>query len=517
MPAGDGAVGAAQLIAPPNTGLLKFALVLATLIQVLDMTIANVALPHIQASLGANQDTISWVLTSYIIASAIAMPVTGWLSDNIGRRRLYLASVFCFVVASVLCGIASNISEIVLFRVLQGVSGAFLTPLSQTVLLDITPAEKRGQAMSMFGMGIVIGPILGPVIGGWLTENLNWRWVFFVNVPLGIVAFAGLWLFLPDGDRRPRSFDITGFILLSVGLAAFQLMLDRGQHVDWFGSLEIWLEAFIAISALWMFAVHLATARHPLFPRAVIGDRNLLLGMAMMTVVGLVIVAAMALLPIMLESLFGYPVVDAGFLLSSRGLGVMAAMAASGYLAHRLDARLMIAAGFALVTYSFWMMSSWSFDVDARTIAINGFLQGIGIGMAWVPITTVAFATLNPKYRTDGSGVINLARSIGSSVGISLVVTLLARNSVTAHVDLGASLTPYKFWFDMTQIEAAGGLGSAALGLLNGEVNRQATMIAFIDDFYLMAILTLLMLPLAILVKKGKGSAPKASAADLGH
>lgn len=502
---------------PPNAGLLKVALVFATLMQVLDMTIANVALPHMQASLGANQDTISWVLTSYIIASAIAMPVTGWLSDRLGQRRLYLLSVGCFVVASVLCGMATTISEIVVFRLMQGVAGAFLAPLGQTILLNITPLEKRGQAMSIFGMGIMVGPILGPVIGGWLTESMNWRWVFFVNLPFGILAFVCLWFLLPDSQRRERPFDVFGFALLSVGLAALQLVLDRGQQQDWFASLEIWLEAFVAFSAFWVFFIHLATARHPIFPREMLKDRNLLVGMAMMLIVGLVMVAAMALLPIMLENLFGYPVLNAGLLLATRGLGVMLAMAVVGQVANRIDTRLLIIIGFLIVSYTFWSMAHWSLDIDGRAVSLNGFLQGIGMGICWVPIMVMTFSTLDQKWRTDGSGLINLVRSIGSSVGISLVVTLLSRSTSISHAYLADNLTPYKFGFDTNQIGAAGGGGDAAFSLANAEVMRQAMMVAFLNDFYMMTFLTLLMLPLAMLVKKGKAPAQKVSAADLGH
>ncbi len=485
--------------------MLKAVAMLATLMQVLDMTIANVALPHMQASLGANQDSISWVLTSYIVASAIAMPITGWLSDRIGRRRLYLWSVGGFVLASVLCGVAGNMEEMVLFRVLQGVSGAFLTPLAQTVLLDITPPEKRGQAMALFGMGVVIGPVLGPILGGWLTESMNWRWVFFVNVPIGIIAFVGLWVFLPDVRKPMRSLDRMGLFLLATGLAAFQLMLDRGQHEDWFNSAEIWIETLVAISALWMFGVHVLTTGNPLYSRELLGNRNLVIGSVLMGVLGMILTASMALMPLMLEDLFDYPVLDAGFLLSTRGVGVMLMMGVAGRLVTKVDARTLIAAGFVIVAGAFWGMTFWTMEVSWGEMALNGFVQGMGMGLLFVPITTMAFATLPEHVRTDGSGILNLARSLGASASISIVVALLARNSATSHADLAGYLTPAKLGFDPHNFAYATTIVETGLSLLNAEVTRQAMMIAFLDDFHFMMIVTICALPLSLLVERSSG------------
>ncbi len=485
--------------------MLKAVAMLATLMQVLDMTIANVALPHMQASLGANQDSISWVLTSYIVASAIAMPITGWLSDRIGRRRLYLWSVGGFVLASVLCGVAGNMEEMVLFRVLQGVSGAFLTPLAQTVLLDITPPEKRGQAMALFGMGVVIGPVLGPILGGWLTESMNWRWVFFVNVPIGIIAFVGLWVFLPDVRKPMRSLDRMGLFLLATGLAAFQLMLDRGQHEDWFNSAEIWIETLVAISALWMFGVHVLTTGNPLYSRELLGNRNLVIGSVLMGVLGMILTASMALMPLMLEDLFDYPVLDAGFLLSTRGVGVMLMMGVAGRLVTKVDARTLIAVGFVIVAGAFWDMTFWTMEVSWGEMALNGFVQGMGMGLLFVPITTMAFATLPEHVRTDGSGILNLARSLGASASISIVVALLARNSATSHADLAGYLTPAKLGFDPHNFAYATTIVETGLSLLNAEVTRQAMMIAFLDDFHFMMIVTICALPLSLLVERSSG------------
>tara|TARA_R110000782_G_scaffold49622_2_gene107907 strand:+ start:40731 stop:42284 length:1554 start_codon:yes stop_codon:yes gene_type:complete len=487
---------------PRHAGLLKAATVLATLMQVLDMTITNVALPHMQAALGASQDSISWVLTSYIIASAIAIPITGWLSNRIGRRRLYLWSVGGFIITSVLCGLAANIEQMVLFRLLQGITGAFLTPLAQTVLLDSTPPEKRGQAMAMFGMGVVLGPVMGPILGGVLTESMNWRWVFFVNIPIGALAFAGLWFLLPDVKRPARSLDLTGFALLAISLASFQLMLDRGEHADWFNSAEIWLEFLVSASSFWMFCVHIITTKNPLYSRTMLGNRNLLVGTVLMAALGMIMTAAMALLPIMLQGLFGYSVLDAGLLLATRGVGVLVMMGLTGRLAAKIDPRFLIFFGFAIVSFSFYEMTQWNLDVDWTTMSINGFIQGLGLGMLFVPITTMAFSTLSAHDRTDASGLLNLSRSIGASVGISLVVTMLARNTATSHADLITHLTPYRLWLDPYMLALSGDGVKTGLAMLNAEVMRQASMIGFLDDFYFMMWLALCAIPLALLVKR---------------
>lgn len=501
MSTADLRLEAADFSVPKNAGLLKLVIVLATMMQVLDMTIANVALPHMQAALGANQDSVTWVLTSYIVAAAITIPITGWLSDRLGRRTLYLWSVSLFVGSSVLCGIAANIEEMVAFRILQGVSGAFLSPLAQAVLLDTTPPEKRGQAMALFGMGVVLGPILGPILGAWLTDNFNWRWVFFVNVPLGALAFAGLWLFLPRTERLRRPLDLTGFALLAIALASLQIMLDRGEHQDWFYSVEIWVELMISLSAFWMFAVHVMTASNPLYGKGLLGNRNLAIGAILMSVLGFIMTTAMVLLPLMLEGLFGYPIMATGELLASRGAGVILMMGITGYLLPKVDPRLVIASGIIIVALTFWDMSGWSLQVSWSRMAMNGFFQGLGLGMLFVPITTLAFATLPLRYRTDGSAIINLSRSVGSSVGISVVIALLSRQSATSHSDLAAHLTPYRLWIDPQVMAMPGDALDVGLSLLNAEVTRQASMIAFLDDFRFMMIVAILAIPLSLLVK----------------
>src|SRR4051812_35688946 len=307
-------------------GVLTVAIMMAVLLQALDTTIANVALPHMMASMSATRETINWVLTSYIVASAIAIPITGWLADRVGRRRLFIWSVIAFTIASVMCAMAQNLPQMVVFRAFQGVSGAFLVPIAQAVMFDINPQSKHARAMAMFGMGVMIGPILGPVLGGWLTDNFNWRWVFLVNLPVGVVCTFMLLRFMPATERTKRRFDLFGFALLALALGSLQLMLDRGEHLDWFDSWEIWIEAGLAASCGWMFVVHLATAREPLFDMRMFADRNFAFALLFMAVTGLLMLAGLALLPPLLQQLFGYSVLQSGILTSPRGIGTLISM-----------------------------------------------------------------------------------------------------------------------------------------------------------------------------------------------
>jgi DHA2 family multidrug resistance protein len=490
-----------------NKGLLTFGVMLATIIQILDTTIANVALPHMQTSLGATADTITWVLTSYIVASAIAIPITGWVSDRIGSRNLFLISIVGFVVSSALCGMAQNLEEMVAFRVLQGISAAFMNPLSQTVMLDINEPKDQQRAMAVWGMGIMIGPILGPVLGGYLTENFNWRWVFYVNLPLGAICLAILWWLLPSRPIRKRGFDLFGFSLLAIGIGALQLMLDRGQGEDWFGSLEIWIETLVAVTALWMFAVHMATGKNPMFERNLWKNGNLVTALAFMQVVGVVMMATMALLPPMLQNLFGYPVIDTGLLLMPRGIGVLITMALSARLIQRgLDPRIAVATGFILAAWSLYDMTQWTLEMDSWPFIISGFIQGLGMGLIFMPLNGMAFATLAPHQRTEGASLLNLSRNIGASIGISLVTTVLARSTQTSHADLAQHITPENLnTIDPGLLQALGGSGDVLMAMANAEVTRQAAMIAYLNDFKAMMIVTALSIPLVLFLRKPKG------------
>ena len=492
-----------------NYPLMIVGVMAASLLQILDTTIANVALPHMQSSLGATVDTVTWVLTSYIIASAVALPITGWLADRIGARRLFIGSVTGFILASMLCGLAQNLEEMVAFRALQGVAGAFIAPLSQAFMLDATRPSRHPQIMAIWGMGIMIGPILGPILGGWLTDTANWRWVFFANLPVGLASLALLIAFLPARPRRERRFDITGFLLLAVALAAFQLLLDRGAQADWLASAEIWVYLLLTLSATWMVVVHFITAKAPMFERALFADRNFAIALGFMVVIGTVMFAVMALLPPMLQTLFGYGVIDTGIVLMPRGVGILISMQLSGLMMRRgIDARPVVASGFVICAFSLWQMAHWSLSVDEAHVIISGLLQGLGMGLVFIPLQVSAFATLSPALRTDGSSLLNLFRSLGASAGISWMTVLLARNIQTAHADLASHVTAATgSLVDVSAADRFQALGDVALSLVDAEVNRQAAMIAYVDDFWLMMWITLAAAPLAFLMRGNKGNA----------
>ncbi len=499
--------------APASPILITMVVMLGTFMTILDSTIANVALPHMQPSLGAASDTISWVLTSYIVATAIATPLTGWLAEKIGRRQLFLVSVTGFVVASMACGLAQSLEQMVFFRMLQGAAGAFLAPLGQAYVLDAWPREKHGKAMGYWGVGIMVGPILGPVIGGYLTESFDWRWVFFINLPFGILALFSAAFVLPKVESAVRRFDLTGFLLLGLGVAALQLCLDRGQQLDWFASWEVRIEAGLAVAALWAFGVHVATTRGALLDKRMIADRNVMTGFMFIALIGLLMVGTTALVPTMMQTLYGYPVIETGMLQMPRGLGMMIAMMTAGQLIGKVDARAIITIGMTLAATSLWLMSGFSPEMDSTPFIISGFIQGMGLGLVFVPLNTLAFATLPVDLRTDAAGFYMLLRNLGGSVGISLGVGVLAQQSQIAHADIGAALTPFSLpWADSSIAQTLG--LDAVTQLLNATVNKQAVMIAYIDVFRLMFWVTVAMIPLVVLLRRPKQAAPTMHLAD---
>jgi DHA2 family multidrug resistance protein len=490
---------------PTQKLLVTVGVIAGMLMQVLDTTIANVALPHMQASLGATRDTISWVLTSYIVASAIAIPITGWLSDRIGRKPLFIWSVLAFTLASLLCAIATSLTEIVIFRAFQGVAGAFLVPLAQSTMFDINPPEKHGRAMALFGMGVMIGPILGPVIGGWLTDSYNWRWVFLINLPVGIVAALLMFRGLPDTQRVRRPFDLFGFFMIAFALAGLQLMLDRGEQNDWFSSWETRIELGVAIGCTWMFLVHMVTGRRPIFDPAMFKDRNFVAGLVFMAVTGIMLLAGLALLPPLLQSLFGYSVLQSGFLTAPRGIGTLVSMMIVGRLIGKVDARIIIFFGVCLMALSLYQMSGFSLEMDSRPIIVSGVIQGFALGFIFVPLNTIAFGTLDPRYRTTGAALFNLSRNVGGSIGISVVTVLLAQNLQISHSDLAQHITAYSIpQYLQNVVNAAPNITDTAVAMVDAEVNRQALMIAYIDDFKLMMIITFFAMPLLLLLRKGR-------------
>lgn len=486
--------------AVPHKGMITVSIMLATIMQALDTTIANVALPHMQGSLQSSQDQISWVLTSYIVAAAIATPLTGWLCGQWGRRQVFLAAVVGFTIASALCGMAQNLAEIVLARLLQGVFGAALVPLSQAVLLDINPKEKVGQAMAIWGAGIMVGPILGPVLGGWLTENANWRWVFFINLPVGVFAFYGIARFLPESKPAGERLDLFGLTMLSLAIGLLQLFLDRGEQLDWFNSAEICAEAIGCLIAAAFFVAHTLTTNQISFlNRALLRDRNFVTGTAFAFVVGMILYATMALLPAFLQGLLGYPVIFTGEIMAPRGLGTMLAMVVVGRLVHRIDLRAIMAFGFSLTAYSLYQMTRITLEMDSTLVTVSGFIQGMGIGFTFVPLSAVTFATLAPGLRNEGTPVYSLMRNIGSSVGISIVQAMLTESTARAHAELAVDIS-YANPLLQTLPPVLSPQTAAGLTALNMEVTRQATMIAYVSDFRIMMWVTLLTMPLLLLI-----------------
>lgn len=493
----------------PHKGMITLSIMLATIMQALDTTIANVALPHMQGALQSSQDQISWVLTSYIVAAAIATPLTGWLCGQWGRRQVFLIAVVGFTVASALCGMAQNLSEIVLARLLQGVFGAALVPLSQAVLLDINPKEKVGQAMAIWGAGIMVGPILGPVMGGWLTENVNWRWVFYINLPVGVFAFYGIARYLPESKPEGEQLDLFGLTSLSLAVGLLQMFLDRGEQLDWFNSTEICFEAIGCAIALAYFIAHTWTTEKVSFlNRALLSDRNFITGIAFAFVVGMILYATMALLPAFLQGLLGYPVVFTGEIMAPRGLGTMLAMVVVGKLVHRIDPRAIMALGFCLTAYSLYQMTHITLDMDSTLVTVSGFIQGMGIGFTFVPLSAVTFATLAPRLRNEGTPVYSLMRNIGSSVGISIVQAMLTETMARAHAELAVDIN-YANQVIQNLPPQLSPSSAGGLAMLDLEVSRQAAMMAYVSDFRAMMWLTLLTMPLLLLIKPGaKSPAP---------
>jgi DHA2 family multidrug resistance protein len=492
----------------PHRGMITVSIMLATIMQALDTTIANVALPHMQGALQSSQDQISWVLTSYIVAAAIATPLTGWLCSAFGRRRVFLIAVAGFTVASALCGMADNIFEIVAARLLQGLFGAALVPLSQAVLLDINPKEKIGQAMAIWGAGIMIGPILGPMLGGWLTENASWRWVFYINLPVGVLAFYGIARYLPESRPAGIRLDLFGFATLSLAIGLLQMFLDRGEQLDWFDSIEIRVEAIGCLIAFAFFVAHTFTAvGTSFFNRRLLRDANFVTGLLFAFIVGLVLYATMALLPTLLQGLLGYPVVYTGMVMAPRGIGTMVAMLLVGRMLHYIDARAIMALGFSLTAIALYMMTGMTLDMSSRIIIVSGVIQGLGIGFTFVPLSAVAFATLAPDLRNDGTPIFSLLRNMGSSVGISIVQAMLTSGTARAHAELAADITAGNLGFQALP-GAVNPATAAGLGVINGLVDRQAAMMAYLDDFRFMLALTVVSLPLLLLIRKAR-PAPK--------
>jgi DHA2 family multidrug resistance protein len=491
-------------------GVLLGSTMLATMLYTIDSTVANVALPQIQGDMQATQDQIAWVLTAYITVGAICTALAGHLAHRFGLRRLLAFSVAGFTVASALCGLATSLEALVAFRIVQGACGAALVPMSQAALLATYPRERHAWVLALWGIGVMVGPVIGPVLGGYLTEWFNWRYVFFVNLPFGIAAFAGLLASAPDARAEtPRQFDTLGFVLLAGAIACLQLGLDRGYGQGWLESTEILVELSCALVLGYMFVVHSLTTRQAFFDRRLFRDRNFVLGLFVIFTVGLLMLGTTTLTPLFLQQLQHYPVEAAGLVLAPRGLGTMLAMLVAGRVLLHLDGRLMAACGIALMGASCLPLANLTLDIGAPTVAWTGFLQGVGLGMVWAPLTTIAFSTLGPALRTEATVMYSLVRTIGSSIGVSLVITLLATTAQQSRSELVAWLTAFdgSRWAAFDEVAGAEGLP-----LIAAEVGRQAALTAYAADFEALFFASLLAAPLLLLFRRvnvaGKSPAP---------
>jgi MFS transporter, DHA2 family, multidrug resistance protein len=488
--------------APGRRLLITISVMMATIMQVLDITIANVSLPYMQGSLSATLDQVSWVLTSYVVAAAVMTAPVGWLATRFGIKKLFVICVSGFTVASVLCGIATGVEEIVLFRVVQGMFGAALVPLSQTVMLEIYPPEKRGWAMTLWGLGVMIGPIMGPILGGLLTEYYSWRWVFLINVPFGIATALGLMAFMDETEGNARlSFDWLGFATLSIAIGALQLMLDRGEQLGWFDSSEIVVTATVSAVAFYLFLAHTFTTPEPFVSIDIFRDLNFAIGLAFMFVVGVLLVATMAVMAPLLQSLMGYPIIDVGVLLGTRGIGMAIGMVAGGRLITRVDPRLLLGAGLMCCAVSLYYCIDFSPDTTLFTIVWTSILQGIGLGCMFVPLNALALGTLPAALRTQGTAMWTLIRNLGSSIGVSILIAGLTSKTTEMHARLTESLTPFNHALASPAAAMLDPATDTGRALLEQIVSQQAAIIAYDNNFKLMMVMTLLAFPLIALVR----------------
>jgi DHA2 family multidrug resistance protein len=483
----------------------------ATIMQALDTTIANVALPYMQGTLSASQDQINWVLTSYIVAAAIMTAPVGWIANRFGRKRVFILCSGGFTIASVLCGLAQDINQMVLFRLLQGVFGAALVPLSQAVMLDSYALHERAKAMSIWGMGVMMGPIMGPSLGAWLTETYSWHWVFFVNLPFGIFTVLGLLIFM-DETRKNRDlrFDWFGFAALAVGIGSLQIALDRGEQLGWTESNEIIAEFIISAVGFYYFFAHSFTTPKPFIQFAIFKDKNFIGGCVFMAVMGLVLFSTMALSSPYLQNVIGYPIITAGLLLASRGCGTFVAMMLVGRMMRYIEARTLIISGLSITCLSLFYMTGWTDQTGVSEIVTISIVQGFGFGLVFVPLSTVAFLTLPNHLRTDGTSMLTLMRNVASSIGISLVIAQLTEGSRRTYAILSEHVNPFNHAMQMPDvrgmIDMTTDKGRAMMDVM---VGLQAQIIAFSHDYQMVMMFTLCAIPLAIMIGSTKAALRK--------
>jgi DHA2 family multidrug resistance protein len=480
----------------------------ATIMQALDTTIANVALPYMQGTLSASQDQINWVLTSYIVAAAIMTAPVGWVANRFGRKRIFIICSAGFTIASVLCGLAQDIGQMVVFRLMQGVFGAALVPLSQAVMLDSYTLQERAKAMAIWGMGVMMGPIMGPSLGAWLTETYSWHWVFFVNLPFGIFTVLGLVIFMDETRKNVElRFDWFGFTALAIGIGSLQLALDRGEQLGWLESNEIIAEFIIAGVGFYYFLAHSLTTSQPFIQFALFRDKNFVSGCVFMAVMGLVLFSTMALSSPFLQNVIGYPIITAGLLLASRGCGTFVAMMLVGRMMRHIEARTLIISGLSITCASLYYMTYWTDQTGATEIMVISIIQGFGFGLVFVPLSTVAFLTLPNNLRTDGTSMLTLMRNVASSIGISLVISQLTQGTRYNYAILSEHINPFNHAMQMPQVRAmidmATDKGRAMADVI---VRAQAQIVAFSHDYQMVMIFTACAIPLAIMIGSSKAA-----------
>jgi MFS transporter, DHA2 family, multidrug resistance protein len=487
----------------------------ATIMQALDTTIANVALPYMQGSLSASQDQINWVLTSYIVAAAIMTAPVGWIANRFGRKRIFILCSGGFTVASVLCGLAQDINQMVLFRLLQGVFGAALVPLSQAVMLDSYALHERAKAMSIWGMGVMMGPIMGPSLGAWLTETYSWHWVFFVNIPFGIVTVVGLLVFMDETQpNREMRFDWFGFAALAIGIGSMQVALDRGEQLGWLESNEIIGEIIVSVIGFYYFFAHSLTTARPFIQFAIFKDRNFVSGCVFMAVMGLVLFSTMALSSPYLQNVIGYPIITAGLLLATRGCGTFVAMMLVGRFMKYIEARTLIISGLSLMSLSLFFMTGWTDQTSVPTIIVVSIAQGFGLGLVFVPLSTVAFLTLPNHLRTDGTSMLTLMRNVASSIGISIVIAQLTEGGRRVYAILSEHINPFNQALQMPDVRSMINLNSdGGRAIADAVVGIQSQIIAFALDYQTVMVITLCAIPLAIMIGSSKAALRMQSAA----
>ncbi|MFO1319110.1 MAG: DHA2 family efflux MFS transporter permease subunit [Burkholderiales bacterium] len=475
--------------APRHPILVTASVMLASLLYSIDWTIAAVALPHMQGTFSATQDQIGWVITSYIVASAISIPTAGWLSTRFGRKRVFVAALSAFTVASVFCGAAESLAVEVPARVIQGLGGAFLIPLSHAIILDNYPPEQHAKAMALWGLGSVTGSFIGPTLGGYLTEYLSWHYVFYINVPFGVLSLVGIVLFVPETRRNPsHPLDWTGFLTLALAIGSFQLMLDRGGQLDWFESPEIVIEACLSTLGMYLFVAHSMTSRAPFLDVKLIVQRHFFLGLCFVFLYGLLTIPPIVLMPPFLQDIQGYPVDTIGLLQAPRGLGMIGAMMLSGRLTERLDPRLMIGAGLLCLAWAAAEMSTWNAAVGTWPLVWTNLVQGIGGGIIMVPIQSIAFPGVPPERRTEAAAVFNLVRSIGASIGVSTALALFVRQSGATRSRLAEQITDYNQALRLDGQHGGWSLHTLKdIASLDRMVDVEAAMISYTMDFRLLA------------------------------